>query len=444
MISNRQIDKEIIQIALPLLFSNIVVNLSGFIGAVILAKLGATILSATALIYSLMGLLVIMAFGMIIPITILVAQMSGSNRLDQVRSIFQNGLLLVLILGFVSGLLMWNSQVLLLWFKQPPEVSYFVSQYFSVFIYAFFPMLMTLAINQLLVGLGHVKACFVFTALSALLNLLLMYCLVDFHLLHFTIGIEGAAYASLITYIVILMLQIIFIHKHAVLNTLGLFQWSGSFAYFKPLLKLGIPITIQRTMELLALSVMTFFMGWLGETALAAQQITMQVAMILLIVPYSFIQAAGMLIGRAYGQKNLLLVKKYMLRLNVFSSLIMVSISSVILLIPGVIIHWFSKSSDTQLFALSLFILHVCLMTQLFDNLRNVTIGGLRGLNDSKIPMLQSMICMWCIAVPLCYWLAFNLHYGARGVAIGWAIGIAIGALWSISRFRKVTRKLQI
>jgi MATE family multidrug resistance protein len=75
------------------------------------------------------------------------------------------------------------------------------------------------------------------------------------------------------------------------------------------------------------------------------------------------------------------------------------------------------------------------------DGLQTVSAGALRGLNDTRIPLLIAAVSFWLVGFVACYVLAFPLHLGVDGVWMGFTIGLAVYAALLLWRFDALTRR---
>ena len=79
---------------------------------------------------------------------------------------------------------------------------------------------------------------------------------------------------------------------------------------------------------------------------------------------------------------------------------------------------------------------------QIFDGLQVSGSGALRGLKDTKIPMLITTFAYWGIGMPLGYFFAFIREGGPKGFWIGFICGLLVAAILLNSRFQLSTRRL--
>ena len=99
---------------------------------------------------------------------------------------------------------------------------------------------------------------------------------------------------------------------------------------------------------------------------------------------------------------------------------------------------------DAAVRALTVQLLALAGIFQIFDGLQIVSSGALRGFADTKVPFLIGMISYWALALPTSWVAAFPLEYGARGIWFGFVIGLAFAAAAMGTRVHKKTHDLKI
>jgi MATE family multidrug resistance protein len=73
------------------------------------------------------------------------------------------------------------------------------------------------------------------------------------------------------------------------------------------------------------------------------------------------------------------------------------------------------------------------------DGVQSVAAGALRGLNDTRIPMIFAAVSFWVIGFATSYTLAFPARLEAVGVWIGFTVGLGVYALLLVWRFNVLT-----
>ena len=188
-------------------------------------------------------------------------------------------------------------------------------------------------------------------------------------------------------------------------------------------------------------------MGLIGTTALAAHQIALQVTAILFMVPFGIGMAATVRVGHAVGRHDAMAVR----RAGLVATALGVAIVSVLTL--AVILGRFAVArlffgeavaSGGAVIELTATLLMVGATFFVADGIQTVAAGALRGMNDTRVPLLFAALSYWLIGFTSAYGLAFWAGFGAVGVWIGLSCGTAVYAVLLIGRFQLLTRRMQV
>jgi MATE family multidrug resistance protein len=256
-------------------------------------------------------------------------------------------------------------------------------------------------------------------------------------------GLLGAGYATLTARII---MPLIFTAVFFSLNFFRPDRENWRLVVFKlksgfRLLSLGSSIAGQYVVEVLAFSLGSIMMGWLGAKALAAHQIVLSLASFTFMVSSGFAAAATIKVSHFRGEGNSLLARN-----SVFASLhqvlafMTVSVTFFCLfrfVIPGFFI------ADEDVIAIAGLLMLIAGMFQLFDGLQVVMLGGLRGYEDVRMPMVIVFVSYFIIALPIGYLLAFTLKLGPTGIWFGYLIGLITVSALLFRRFRRLSRGIR-
>ncbi|MEA2884243.1 MAG: multidrug resistance protein family, partial [Bradyrhizobium sp.] len=212
------------------------------------------------------------------------------------------------------------------------------------------------------------------------------------------------------------------------------------------LIAIGAPISIAFLLEYGLFGAAGLLMGLIGTTALAAHQIALQIAAILFMVPFGVGMAATVRVGHAVGRNEPSAVR----RAGVVATLLGVAFMSAMTL--AVIVGrftigrlFFGEAADSAAAAIELTanLLLVGATFFIADGIQAVAAGALRGLNDTRIPLLFAAISYWLVGFPAACLLGFHTGLGAIGVWLGLSCGTAVHAILLTLRFLLLTRHLQ-
>jgi MATE family multidrug resistance protein len=201
------------------------------------------------------------------------------------------------------------------------------------------------------------------------------------------------------------------------------------------MLKLGLPIGAQMMLEGGAFNVMALLMGWLGVVQVAAHQIALNLASLTFMVPLGVSSAAAVIVGHAVGRGDAEGVRRSTVASLAVGAAFMLCTAALFILVPAPLAALYTR--DAMVVALAVLLLPLAGLFQVFDGLQVVAIGLLRGLGDTRMPMIVNVIGFWCIGIPVSLWLGFGLDYGAVGLWWGLVVGLVIVAVFLIARVRQ-------
>jgi MATE family multidrug resistance protein len=206
----------------------------------------------------------------------------------------------------------------------------------------------------------------------------------------------------------------------------------------------GAPISGTMLMEYGMFAAAALLMGRLGTTQLAAHQIAVTFASILFMMPFGVSMAATVRVGHAAGRRDVEGTRRAGMAAIALGATFMAAMTLVAILarnfIPLLFLGIGTDSMNATL-QLAATLLVVGASFFIADGVQTVAAGALRGLNDTRTPLLFAAICFWAIGFTACYTLGFTLHYGAPGIWAGLSLGLAIYALLLIGRFHVLTKR---
>jgi MATE family multidrug resistance protein len=201
------------------------------------------------------------------------------------------------------------------------------------------------------------------------------------------------------------------------------------------MLKLGLPIGVQMMLEGGAFNVVALLMGWLGVIQVAAHQIALNLASLTFMVPLGVSSAAAVIVGHGVGRGDADGVKRSTIASLTVGAGCMLCTGVLFITAPEMLAGLYTP--DPVLLALAALLLPIAGVFQVFDGLQVVAIGLLRGLGDTRMPMIVNVVGFWFIGMPVSLWLGFGLDYGAEGLWWGLVVGLVIVAVFLIVRVRQ-------
>jgi MATE family multidrug resistance protein len=175
---------------------------------------------------------------------------------------------------------------------------------------------------------------------------------------------------------------------------------------------------------------------------LAAHQIALQIAAILFMVPFGIGMAATVRVGHAVGRGDAPAVKRAGLVAVGLGIVFMSAMTLVVILRRFAIAQIFLGEGTNATTELTATLLLIGSTFFVADGIQTIAAGSLRGLNDTRIPLLFAIISYWLIGFPCTYGLGFWTPWGAVGVWIGLSCGTAFFAVLLVLRFWRLASRL--
>ena len=428
--------KENLNLSFPIMISQLGHITVGVVDSIMIGNVSVPQLGAVSLSTSIFGFILLFCIGLSYGITPIIS--SKKTDKSYVSKIFYNGLYLNLIFTILLVFITIYSKFFLNYLGQDKEVLYHTFGYLDIICIYLIPLMLFQTFKQFIEGLGFTKPAMYISIFSNIINIVLNAVLI-FGLLGFPrLEIIGAAYATLISRILMFILIFIYCLKSKRFKDY-IFSLNISFNYnsFRAIFGIGFTSGLQYIFEVGAFTVATVIIGSIGAVQLASHQIALNLASISYMVASGIGSAAMISLGYYYGVGDKSEIRKSGYS-NFILVLILMSISAFIFIVFRDILPTFYVD-DREVIILASSLLILAGLFQLSDGIQAVGLGILRGIRDTKIPTLITFISYWVIAIPLSYYLGIILDYGLFGVWIGLSVGLTIAAVFHVLRFNYLT-----
>jgi MATE family multidrug resistance protein len=306
----------------------------------------------------------------------------------------------------------------------------------SVLTWSVLPLLLYASFRRYLQGMGVVRPVMFALIAANAVNLFVNWLLIYGRLGAPALGATGSAWATVIARIgmAAVLLAVIIARERGPRPGLFATPLRIDLARMRRLVRLGFPAASQITLEVGVFAAATALAGRLAPASLAAHQIAVNIAAFTFMVPLGVASAGAVRVGQAVGRGDRAGVARSGWTALLFGAFFMSCAAMTFLLAPRQLIGAFT--SDRRVIEVGVSLLFVGAIFQLFDGVQGVATGILRGLGDTRVPMLWNLAAHWCIGLPLGYALCFRAGYGVVG--LWWGIstgliicGVALLAVWS-------------
>jgi len=428
-----------LKLAFPLIIGQVSQMLLGVADTVMIGKLGVTELAVLTFANSLFYVPFVFGIGVLTSVSVFTANASGSGNEEAGRASCRQGVYIATVLGFLLFGLMCLISINLAIFGQPQEVEAKTGVYFRIIMASLIPGLMAMALKNHADSLDRPWPPFWIFLWGVVLNVFLNWVMIYGNLGFPKWGLEGAAYATLISRVAILVGMFVWLYWAK-----GMRQWVPYHWFRKPpvgeirrFLGIGFPASLQMVCEVSAFSAAGLLMGRFGETAMAAHQIALMCAATAFMVPLGLSMALSVKIGSANGAGQ-------------FGRLRKIAVSGWILGSGWALVgalgffflgEWLASLyvDEAPVIRLAASIMVVVGIFQLFDSLQIGSVAMLRGLHDARVPAVMGFIAYWLIGIPIAVLLSRHFEMGAVGVWWGLAAGLFAACLLTVPRIWKMT-----
>ena len=254
------------------------------------------------------------------------------------------------------------------------------------------------------------------------------------------LGVTGSGIATALACIVMALSLAHSYRGHPLLAPLQLFAARGrELGATRETLRLGLPIALIVLAEAGLFVMVAMLMARLGERTVAAYQIAINFASVVFMIPLGIGFATTVRVGFFTGAGNAAAARHAGLVGMAMGTGNAAFNATLMLVFGGLIAQLYT--SDVGIAAQAVAFLGLAAVFQLADGLQATANGALRGLKDTRIPMLITLTSYWLIGLPVAWWLCFHTPLQANGLWWGLTAGLAAAAIGLTLRFQRLTRR---
>jgi MATE family multidrug resistance protein len=423
------------RLAAPLALTELGWMLMGIVDTIMAGRLNAAAVGAGSLGNMLFYPIAISGTGMLLGMDTLVAQAFGANDPRDCRRSLVNGVwlsfaltppLMAVILALIPAVHLAGTN---------PNVFAQFAPYTTVMNWSVAPLLCTAALRRYLQAVDVVHPILFAMVSSNVLNALGDWALMFGHWGTPRMGLEGSGWSTTLSrvYMMLVLAAAVLWHERKSGNLLFRVSWMPDLERIRRLAALGLPAAAQMLFEGSVFGLVTVWAAKLDEASLAAHSIAVQAIATTFMVPLGISSAAAVRVGQAIGRNDARGARTAGSAALLLSTIFMGAAALAMTIAPRFIVRLFID--DPAVIASGAVLLRIAAFFELFDGFQIVATGALRGLGDTRQPMIAHLLGYWVVGVPVAYVLCFPLHWGAPGIWVGLTaalilIGIALVAAW--------------
>lgn len=431
----------------PLILTNVAQNSLMTSDVILMGWLGSNALAAGALGTNLYFAFLIFGIGLVSVTAPLIAEELGRKRhsVREVRRTVRQGFWAAITVAIPIWAVAWNGEWLLLAMGQEPTLAHEAGQYIRALQWSLLPFLFYLVLRSFLAALERPGWALVVGLLAVPVNLGAAYGLMFGTFGLPSLGLVGAGLGTVVSSTFMFLALAVVISCDRQLKRYHLFGrfWRADWPRYRTLWRIGVPIGLTLAFEVTIFNAAALLMGRIGANELAAHAIALQIASFCFMVPFGFSQAVTVRVGRAYGAQDAEGVTRAGWTALTLGVGFMVFTAALMIFAPHLLVGAFLDLNDPANapvigFALSFLLLAAAF--QLVDGAQAVGAGMLRGLQDTRVPMIYAALGYWGVGLPLGVALAFGTNLRGVGIWIGLATGLAVVAALMLWRWLRRDR----
>ena len=439
--------RETIVLALPLILSQLAQMSMSFVDTLMVGRLGSQQLAGVAVGGAVFYAAILISLGILMAVSPMVSQGYGAGDRHAVGRAVRQGLWLATILAIPTVWVMWNGGWLLSWMGQEEATVLLAEEYLRAIAWGVAPLLWFGVLRYFVEGLSRPRVVMIIAMAAMVLNIganyVLMYGKLDFPAL----GLAGCGWASTVVFWSMFLALAGFIGGSRELGGYGIFSHLGKPAwhYFSEIFRIGWPIGIMQGTEVGLFSATAILMGLFGTTVLAAHQITLQCAAYAFMIPLGLSLAVSVRVGQAIGRRDFLGARRAGYVGMGLGAGVMIVSATCFWLFPRVIISAFldiESGINDDVVSQAVVLLSLAAVFQVFDGIQVTAAGALRGLKDTRTPMIVGVVAYWLVGLGSGYLLGFRLGWEGVGLWWGLVLGLTTAAVLLSWRFARQIKGL--
>jgi MATE family multidrug resistance protein len=428
-------------LAWPLILANLTQQVIQATDVLLMGRLGATQLAAATLALNLTFTFNLLMLGLITASSPMMATAIGQrfNAVRDVRRTFRAGLWLLAFMLPPYWLLLWHIGSLMTAFGQSPELASQGQSFMRAYMWCTAPWLVFQLLRNFVSALERPRVVLWLSLGGIALNALLSWSLIFGHFGLPPFGLPGGGIGSTLTWLIlcgaliaVTSLERRFRRFHLLGN-----WWRFDRQRTVAMVRLGWPIGATMALEMGVFALAAYFMGWIGAPAVAAHAVALQLAALTFMVPLGLGQAATVRVGLALGRGDDAAVTRAGWTAWVMGVAFMATMALAMWIVPHRLVTLFLTDvpGNAVTIALAVSFLRVAAAFQLVDGAQVIGAGMLRGLHDTRWPLLFALVGYWVVGLGIGSWLAFAADWKGLGIWIGLASGLACVAAMMLVRW---------
>jgi MATE family multidrug resistance protein len=428
-------------LAWPLILANVTQQAIQATDILLMGRLGASQLAAATLALNMTFTFNVFFLGLLIASSPLMATALGQrfNAVRDVRRTFRAGLWILIIGLPFYWLLLWHVGALMRALGQSPELASQGQTFLRAYMWCTAPWLLFQLLRNFVSALERPRIILWLSIAGIGLNAVLSWSLIFGRLGLPALGLVGGGLGSTLTWWILCAALILVIYRDRQFRRFHPFGrfWRFDGERTMSMVRLGWPIGVTMALEMGVFALAAYFMGWLGASAVAAHAVALQIAALTFMVPLGLGQAATVRVGLALGRRDEAGIARAGWTSWIVGVGFMGAMALVMWSMPRLLVTMFLSDvpANAAVIGLAVSFLQVAAAFQLVDGAQVIGAGMLRGLHDTRWPLIFALFGYWVVGLGIGTWLGFGADWKGVGIWIGLASGLAAVAVLMLARW---------
>jgi len=426
-----------VRLALPLILAQLAAVGTNMVDAILAGHHSAHVLGAVAVGASIWSLGIFSGIGVMMAVPPSVSQLDGAGRRHEVGAVFRQALWLALAMGMLLWFAVRHAAPLIALIGVAPGLRDEVGEFLHAISWGAPALTCYFALRGLSEGLSMTRPSMYFSlgglAVLAPLGYVLMFGKLGLP----PQGARGCGIATALVLWLEMGAFAIYIARHRNYRGLGLGERFDPprLARIGELLWVGLPMAVTLLAEGGLFVAVALALGTLGEDVVASHQVALNIASFFFMIPLGLAMAITVRVGHAVGRGDASGVR-YAGFCGIGLTLVTQLVSAGLMLsMPHVIASLYTR--DVAVIATATELIVLAGFFQFSDGIQVASNGALRGLKDTRVPMVFTLFAYWMVGMPVGWWLAFRQGLGARGMWMGLIAGLSVAAVLLFTRFAR-------
>ncbi|WP_246204387.1 MATE family efflux transporter [Devosia marina] len=427
-------------LAWPLVIAQVAQNALQATDVLMMGWLGPEALAAGTLASSFLMPLFLFGVGAVSAVAPLTAQARGRRDIKAIRRVVRQGFWAAIALALLLTPILLQIRTVYGWLGQDPVLAERAEEYIQIAVLMLVPAMGVIVLRSFLSTFDSTRIILVITLGGVIVNAITNYLLMFGNFGLPRLELRGAAIATVLTNLFMLGAMLTYVLRHRRFKRFNILIrfWKPDWPRFREIFRIGTPIGLTVLAEVGLFAAAAILMGRLGTDELAAHAVALQCASLAFMVPLGLGIAATVRVGVAYGRKDTEGIRKAGWMSFLLGTGFMAISALAFILFGPVIVALFldpalPQNQNALMFAATY--LAIAGLFQIVDGAQVVAAHALRGLSDTKVPMLMAIFGYWLVGLPVAWLLGYVLDMRGVGIWLGLAAGLAFVAVLLVGRF---------